>query len=229
MLQLDDLVVLLRYLHPSPEATFGCSIDPTSEGLARTKQFAEQSSAKPLKPGQRAAWLKKLREQMGRQTIAVDGIDPRTRVARVLVEADYRMKLVGMGLEPGTIDVPSYLDLIHVGPRRSPAAVGRAALVVHAQVRRGARPPHDRDAFEIRGPGVQVLSENEMLTQLGQRVHTGQSDPTNQEFACRFTQHFAELAEKYPVYADLQNVFDLALVAALIRRGAPGRARRIGT
>jgi hypothetical protein len=36
------------------------------------------------------------------------------------------------------------------------------------------------------------------------------------DFAQRFTHHFPALAEKYPVYADLQNVFDLALVAALI-------------
>jgi hypothetical protein len=83
-----------------------------------------------------------------------------------------------------------------------------------------------RDAFEIRGPGVQVQSENEFLTSLGQRVQTGQSQPTNQEFANRFTQHFADLAKKYPVYADLQNVFDLALVAALVQ--SEKLAERVG-
>ena len=57
---------------------------------------------------------------MGRQTITVNGIDPRTRAARVLVEADYRMKLIGMGLEDGTIDVPSYLNLINVSPGQAP-------------------------------------------------------------------------------------------------------------
>ena len=75
----------------------------------------------------------------------------------------------------------------------------------------------DHNAFEIRGPGVQVLSENEMLTKLGQQIHTGASTATNEEFAHRFTKHFAALAEKYPVYADLQNIFDLALVSALIQ------------
>src|SRR5260221_6401358 len=70
----------------------------------------------------------------------------------------------------------------------------------------------DRDAFELRGPGVQVMSENELLTRLGEQVHTGKSEPLNQEFAQRFTSHFSALAEKYPVYADLPNIFDLALV-----------------
>jgi hypothetical protein len=225
VLKLDDLVVVLRYLSAAPQATFGCSINPTEEGLARTRALAEQSAAKPLKPGAVGAWLRKLRQQMGRQSIAVEGINPRTRVARVLVEADYRMKLVGMGLEDGTIDVPSYLDL--VGAQRAAAPPALDVLrwwftlkydAVHATA--------DRDAFEIRGPGVQVMSENELLTALGQRVHTGQSQPLNAEFAQRFTTHFAALAQKYPVYADLQNIFDLALVSALIQ--SQKLANRVG-
>jgi hypothetical protein len=215
VLQLDDLVVVLRYLRAAPQATFGCSIEPTTEGLARTRQFAVESSASPIKPSERGAWLKKLRQQMGLQSIVVEGIDPRTRVARVLVEADYRMKLVGMGLEKGITEVPSYLDLIHVAPGQAPPPLDVLRWwftlkydAVHATP--------ERDAFEIRGPGAQVLSENEHLTNLGQRVHTGKSEPLNQQFAERFTQHFADLAEKYPVYADLQNVFDLAMVSSLM-------------
>ncbi len=75
----------------------------------------------------------------------------------------------------------------------------------------------DHDGFELRGQGVKVLSENELLTQTGQRVHTGDSDVLNAEFAHNFTQHFPELAAKYPVYADLQNIFDMALVGALLK------------
>jgi hypothetical protein len=73
------------------------------------------------------------------------------------------------------------------------------------------------DAFQIRGQGVQVKSENELLTDLGERVHTGAADGLNSEYAHSFTKHFKELAEKYPIYADLQNVFDLALVAAIVK------------
>jgi hypothetical protein len=225
VLKLDDLVVLLRYLTPTPQAAFGCSINPTQEGLARTKEFAEQSAATPLKPAARGAWLRKLRNQMGRQTISVEGIDPRTRVARVLVEADYRMKLVGMGLEEGTSEVPSYLDLIRVGPRQSPPPLDVLRWWFTLKYD-AVEATQGRDAFEIRGPGVQVLSENELLTALGQRVHTGQSEPLNAEFAHRFTAHFAALAQKYPVYADLQNIFDLALVSALI--GSERLADKVG-
>lgn len=87
-----------------------------------------------------------------------------------------------------------------------------------------AVPAHD--AFEIRGQGVKVLSENELLTEQGERVHTGNSDVLTSEFAHNFTEHFAQLAEKYPVYAELRNVFDLALVAALVK--AEGLSDRVG-
>jgi hypothetical protein len=62
-----------------------------------------------------------------------------------------------------------------------------------------------------------VLSENELLAEQGQRVHTGQSEPINRQFAEQFTAHFAELAAKYPVYGELRNIFDLAMAVALIQ------------
>ncbi|HEX7446017.1 MAG TPA: DUF1598 domain-containing protein, partial [Pirellulales bacterium] len=116
VVQLDDLVTILRHTLSSRNGEFGCSINPTEEGLAKVKAFLEASSGKPLKPGQRDKWVKQVRDQLGRQNVEVYHIDPHTRVARVIVEADYRMKLVGIGLEEGTIDVPSYLKMIKVTP-----------------------------------------------------------------------------------------------------------------
>jgi truncated hemoglobin YjbI len=217
IVQLDDLVVLLRHSRNSPRATFGCSINPTEQGLAGTRAVASSTHGTPLKPSQRAAWLKELRDAMGLQDIVVDGIGAQTHVARVIVAADYHMKLIGMGLEAGIAEVPSYLDLIQVkaGESPPPLDVLRWWFTMNYEALVASE---NRDAFEIRGQGVQVLSENELLTQLGKRVPTGAATLTNQQFAGNFTTHFALLAEKYPVYADLQNVFDLALVAALIQQ-----------
>jgi hypothetical protein len=74
----------------------------------------------------------------------------------------------------------------------------------------------ERGAFHLRGQGVRVQSENELLTAQGQRVQTGKSEELNRQFAENFTKHFADLAAKYPVYGELQNVFDLALAGALV-------------
>jgi hypothetical protein len=126
------------------------------------------------------------------------------------------MKLVGVGLEAGVAGVPSYLSMIHVSRDGTvpPLDVLRWWFTLNYDALEATR---DHDGFEFRGQGVQVLSENELLTATGQRVHTGASDVLNSEFARNFTMHFSELAAKYPIYADLQNMFDLALLGALIR------------
>ncbi|HET6883095.1 MAG TPA: DUF1598 domain-containing protein [Pirellulales bacterium] len=216
VVQLDDFVVVTRHIFASPDGQFGCSIDPTEAGLAKAKAFLDESSKKPVKSGQRGKWLAELRDQLGRQKIRVFGIDPNTRVASAIVEADYRMKLVGVGLEEGTKDVPSYLEMIKPGAREAnrPMDVLRWWFTVNYDA--VATNPN-RDVYELRGQGVKVLSENEMLTATGQQVHTGQADPLNAQFAHNFTRHFDDLARKYPVYADLQNIFDLALAASLLK------------
>ncbi len=216
IMRLDDLVVVLRHRRDNPRGEFGCSIEPRPEALTATKQFLDESAKKPLKPGknQREDWIARLSAAMGRQDIRFDGVDPTTHVARVMFEADYRMKLVGIGLEETALNVPSYLDLVQAAKGAPPPlgvlrwwfTINYQSLVASPQ----------RDVYEFHGQGVKVLSENEMLDARGQRVHTGLAQPLNQEFAQNFTKHFPALAEKYPVYGELQNVFDLALAAALI-------------
>jgi hypothetical protein len=216
VVRLDDLIVVLRFMRSAKDARFGCSITPTADGLARTKDFVAESNRSPLKPGQRDAWLEQLRSHLGKQTIEVNGIDPRTRVGRVMVEADYRMKLVGLGLEEGVLGVPSYLSTVTLAKDGSvpPLDVLRWWFTLNYDA---VQSTAGHDAFEIHGQGVKVLSENELLTATGQQVHTGRSNLLNDQFARNFTEHFPALAAKYPVYAELQNIFDLALVGALLR------------
>lgn len=215
VVRLDDLVTVWRLMTATPGATFGCTINPRQQALAATKAYLEQSTKRPLKAGGRQAWLKNIQQTLGHQDIEVFDLDPRTPVARVLIEADYHMKLIGMGLVEGTTKVPSYLDLIHVPAGKSPPPLDvlRWWFTLNYDAIQSAP---GRGVFHIRGQGVQVQSENELLTDQGQRIQTGQSDELNREFARNFTEHFGDLAAKYPVYAELQNVFDLALTGALV-------------
>ncbi len=215
VLNLDDLLVVLRNAFDA-EGHFGCAIKPRAANLAATQAFLEQWKNKSLSRGQRRSWLNDLRATLGKQDIEVYGIDPRTRAARILVEADYRMKLVGMGLEDGTLGVISYLDAVKRSHPDNPPAMNVLRWWFTLNDKSLKTTAH-RDAFELAGQGVRVLSENEMLSDAGKRIHTGKSDELNSEFARSFTRHFDALAAKYPVYADLRNVFDLALVAAVLR------------
>jgi hypothetical protein len=76
----------------------------------------------------------------------------------------------------------------------------------------------ERNAFEISGSSVLCQSENQFISEQGQQVGTGKAEPINRQFAANFTKHYAEIARRDPVFADLQGVFDLALVAALLQQ-----------
>jgi len=215
VVQLDDLVVVLR--NSAGKGTFGCAITPTRENLEAAQAYLADTGKKPLPPGKAARdkWIAGLREKLGFQEIGIHGIDPRSHAARTIVEADYHMKLVGMGLEKGVLGVESYLESMKL-KRGESAPLG--VLRWWFTLGDGAiRATEDHNAFELKGSSVKVLSENELLTQRGERVHTGKSDELNAKFVDSFTRHFDLLAAKYPVYAELRNVFDLAVVAALLK------------
>lgn len=217
-LQLDDLVTVLRTFSPGGQAIFGCSIDPRPEGLAALREFAEASQARgPLAAGTVGRWAGELGRRLGRQDISVYGIPADSRVARVIVEADYRMKLIGLGKLNAGPHVPDYFALLARNPS---VATGRLDalrwwLTMHYD---SVLHSENREAFEIRGSSVQCKSENQFVTEQGQRVETGTAEPINRLFAANFTQHYAEIAQRDPVFADLQGVFDLALVAALLQQ-----------
>ncbi len=218
VVRLDDFLVLWRRENPA-KSFFGCSINPRQESLTQTQEFLAVSSRTPLEPKQRKQWLGKLRDRVGKQDIEIFGVDPSSRVAGVLVAADYHMKLVGMGLAEGVDGVRSYLDAVEAAAKRGQTPAEMAVLRWwFALDYEGIASAPDGNAFELVGQGVQVLSENEMLAAQGQRVHTGKSDPLNREFAKAFTEHFTELALKYPVYGELRNLFDLAMVVALVEQ-----------
>ncbi len=217
VVRLDDLLTLWRRQRAEKSAAFGCSIVPRQEALARTQEYLASGAGQPLEPGMRRRWLAGLRDQLGVQDVEYYNIDPDTRVAGLLLAADYHMKLVGMGLAEGVPGVKSYLATVRVGKNGElpPMSVlrwwfSRPASTVEVSAA--------GDAFAMADRCVEVLSENEMLAARGERVHTGESEALNRQFAESFTKQFAELADKYPVYGELERVFELALALALIER-----------
>lgn len=207
VLQLDDLVVCLRN-SKAESGRFGCSINPREKNLVATKRFLENNDLKGKK------WAAGLRGALGQQDIEVFGIDADTHAAGVLVEADYRMKLIGMGLEQSVPEVPSYFQRLADAERQTASDVVRWWFTMNYD---DIIADEDRTVFAFAGTGVKVQSETEFLNDQGQRVHTGKSNAETAGFAKDFTNNFDKLADKYPVYRQLKNVFDMALVAGLIR------------
>lgn len=225
VVMLNDLLTVFQREFAGGDA-FGCSIDPTPEGLQRLQTYVAESSKRPLAPGSRPAWSAELGRRLGPQIVSVYGVEPTSRTARTLVEADYRMKLIGIGKEEGAAQVPSYFELVRESKSAKASTMSLLRWWFAVDYDALLTSP-ERDVYELRGSGVKLLSENEFLAAQGQRVGSGDSDSLNSEFAARFTKHFESLAVKHPIYAELQNIFDLALTAAVIRReGLDERAGR---
>ena len=216
VLQLDDLVTLMRTFSPEGFNAFQCSIEPRKAGIEAVQNYVTARSETPLPAGAGVSrFAKELGERLGDQDVVLNGLPADSRVARVIIEADYRMKLIGID-KLQAADLPSFFDLVSVGANAEPVATKALRwwlttdydAVLHSR---------DKTAFEFVGPAVKCLSENEFFNAQGERVSTGTSETANRQFASNFTQGFESLAAVDVTFADLRNVFDLSLAAALIR------------
>jgi hypothetical protein len=209
LLLLEDLVVALRAIDQSRAGGMKCSIDPTPQGIAALQAFlAAQRTIGP----DPAAIFRGMEDALGPQVVSVGGVPADSRFARVLVAADYRMKRIGMGLEPSGIrELPSYLALVSPGAKA--AALPRFWLEAeYDPIARDA----DELAWRLAGGRMKCLSESDAFGGGAVQRGQGRGDGAAEKWCAAMTTQYAALAAKHPVFAELENCVDLAVVAALI-------------
>jgi hypothetical protein len=218
VLELQDLIVALRAYPPgSRDKPFiGCTIDPPQEGLARLRQF-QKTVPKAIPQNQReavAAYVQQgMEESLGMAEVRVFSVSPRTHFAHVLIEADYRMKLIGIGREPPPVRMPTYLSAMSA-PRESTLA--RWWFTPDYDC---VRVTADRLAMELAGQGVRLQAEDKLVGADGS-LAAGASLPNkaSEAFTTAFTKNYAEIAARSPVYAQMRNCIDLLIAAAFLRQ-----------
>ena len=212
-LRLDDLVTLGRTFSSGGPGFFMCSIDPKPDQVKAVQALVGNNDA--LSAKNVGAFTKKAEEALGLQNVIVQGIPQDSRIASVIVDADYQMKLIGIGKREGADGMKSYFDLISRSERRGSSmdalrwwmTVGYDAIYVAP----------NQQAFEFSGRSIRCLAENQIVKNDGTHESTGKAEKANAEFARLFTENLPKLADQDIVFADLQNVFDLALVSALVQ------------
>lgn len=221
ILELQDLVVALRAFGAGKDqqGVIGCSIDPTPEGLANMQKFLREVTGRvatgEVTRNDENAIVEGIHNSLGLQKVRILGISPDTHFAQLLVEADYRMKLIGIGGEPsGIAKLKSYAELADAA-QISRNAMQRWWFVPNYEC---VRISDDRLAMELVGEGVKLVGEDEVVGANGQRMAQGRSGRASQLFTNGFTQKYAELARRKPIYAQLRNLIDMAIVAAHIQR-----------
>lgn len=215
VLQLQDLVVALRAFPPDQTKTpmVGCSIDPTDEGLASMQRFLRTVGSRAT-PNDTQFIVNGLRSSLGMQTVRVDGIPADTHFAHVMVEADYRMKLIGIGLENPPVPMKTFIQAA------SPGQVARNALIRWYFVPdyQCVRSSEDGLAMELVGEGVKLVGENELVSATGERSAVGGENRASKVFSTSFTARYSQLARVSPVYAELRNLIDMLIASAYIQQ-----------
>ncbi|MDA1050889.1 MAG: DUF1598 domain-containing protein [Planctomycetota bacterium] len=216
VIELQDLIVALRAFPPGGSETpvIRCSIDPTQEGLANMQQFLVRLGGRAT-PDQTRFIVDGLRKSLGLQNITIGGIPADTHFAKILVEADYRMKLIGIGLERTSVKkMKSYVELA------SPASIAKNAMQRWYFVPdyECVRVSEDELAMELVGNAVKLIGADEMVAADGTRVNAAQVNMASKRFVDGFTEKYPELAKAVPVYAQLRNLIDMSVAAAYIQR-----------
>ncbi len=203
---LDDLLVALRTAHAAARGGITCSIDPTPEGLARIKSPVRGSD--PLLVAQ------DLESALGMQRISVEGVPATSHFARVLVAADYRMKRIAMNFDPSPVrGLPSYLQMVRPGARSVLSPRFWLEPRYEALLRDA-----DHLAFELHNSSVKAMTEEDHVAAGGRIEHSGKASPAAQRWADIMTAKYPELAVADPIFGQLQNCMDLAVVGALIAK-----------
>ena len=211
-LQLQDLIVALRAFSPSGVKTplIAVSIDPTQDGLKRMAHAQRNLGAVTL--NQRFEIANLFREALGHQTITITGVSPKTHFAQVLVEADYNMKLIGIGLEQPPVNITSFIEAATV---RSGNRLQRWYFQPNYD---NVSISDDKYAMQLSGSGVKLVGEDEIVSAQGQRKRTGGANRASQRFTTSFTKAYDHLAKVRPLYAELRNLIDLSIAAAYIQK-----------
>ena len=211
LLLLEDLIVALRAIDNARSGGIRCSIDPSPEGVTKLQRYLGSLKSIGTNP---EATLRMMENVLGPQKVTVGGVPADSRFARVLVAADYRMKRIGMGLEPSGVDaLPSYLSLVPSGAT-SGATLPRFWLEAEYDPLR--RDP-DELAWQITGRRMKCLTESDIFAAGGPARGKAPADKTAEAWCAAMTTHYDELSRRQPVFAELVNCVDLAVVAALIR------------
>jgi len=212
-----DLLTALRAFPPggTNRPFVGCTIEPTPEGLARLKQFAGTIPRAVPQRGRSQAGSRialGMAKALGMANVRVFGVPANTHFAQVLIEADYRMKLIGIGLERPPVRMVTFISSLKSvrdgGLQRWWFTPNYDCVKV----------TKDRTAMQLVGQGVQLQSEDKVIGADGRLMNA--TVPPNQAtelFTGAFTKKYPQIAAASPVFTQLRNMIDLAIAAAFIR------------
>ena len=206
---LEDLITLVRLWNGNtrPEV-MTCSIDPTAEALGRVARLKQNFHVRTHNIQE---YRRELEQAFGMNDVVLRGLPSDSRIARVMVAADYKLKQIGLGVPGAPRGIPSYLSYVPLGANNS--LNPRFWLAPEY-----GTISHDveRLTWDLSQSKVKVMTESDYIDVRGGRVATGTSERAATRWAENLTKNYHDLASKDSVFADLKNCMELSVAVALI-------------
>lgn len=214
---LEDWLVAMRAFAPDTRkgSWIACSIDPTANGLERLREFRARLP-RNIASNMQAVAARQLTQQLGKSLgqsdVNVYGIDPRTHAARVMVEADYRMKAIAIGLEIPPAPIKTFIQVL----KGAPTDFQRWWLTPDYKCLMQSK---DGYSVQMIGQGVSLQTET-IKFDANANIQKTNIKPTRaaRTYASSFTKNYSLLARNRPVFAQLRNVIDCFVMAAWLKK-----------
>jgi len=227
-LYLEDFVIALRdawrlYGHYEGKTFYysdpGCSIDPHPKVIQELQRTGQYLQGHPSPAGREDAldyWHQVCHMP---QQVRVLGIPFNTHFAKVMVDADYFMKKLVDGSETvHGFEFHSLTDL-HVDAAEQAMKQGKRTTVATDTMSRfwfhAGRTVllEDVGMVEIKQVPIELLTEQEHLSKKSRIVGSGHPDPLAKRWAKTFTDHYGRIANEYPIYREIENLYRVVALA----------------
>jgi hypothetical protein len=129
--------------------------------------------------------------------------------------ADFRMKRLAMDFERALSTECCFMSMISGSGRGMNNMMPRWWLAPNYEP---LAKTADGLAWELRGRGVKCMTEEDYVTETGQKHHTGKASPAAAKWAQTMTDKFDDLAAHDSSFGHLRNIMDLAVIGALIEK-----------
>lgn len=217
---LDDLAVNMRTIWDKTEALY-CSLDPRPQDVRNVMQILSEN-ANVASPEDRRRVIQQVKEIWGSQTVRIGGIPRESRHAHIMIDADYHMKKVSLGLIK-LAGISSYLErkasqgeeYIRAGKDMPGSEITINRFWFH--MKEGYPTFREaRDIVWLEESPVVLLTAKQNATQTGELFDAQEDDPQAVAFAENFSNRFEQSAAQVPSYASLKNLYRLrALLQAM--------------
>ena len=229
LLELDDFAVAWRNAAEGARPP-SVSLDVRPEARQRVAQVIRRAGH-PASAAARRRLQQQLQQAWGEQDAISGGVPQDTRFHKVMVDADWQMKRISLGLLKTALQMAAYVDLEFRDLERRVRSAGARARKPPGGSRFWFYPAYsefarsdDSGAVEIPDQAVGLLTESHFLT-LGQNPRAlPNPSPAARQFAEAFSANYSAIANDQPIYAYLRNLFDWVAIARIIQLlGIPGR------